>query len=248
MSGRSAGKSGRGQRQLRQRVQTAKGRRASSVRWLQRQLNDPWVAEAKAQGYRSRAAFKLLQIDEKVKLLKPGQRVVDLGAAPGGWSQVAAGKVGAKGTVVGIDLLPVDPLPGVELLQLDFLDEAAPERLRAQLGGPADLVLSDMAPQTSGHPSTDHLRIMGLAEAALDFAEAVLAPGGGFVTKVWQGGSEKEMLDRLKRRFAKVRHIKPPSSRAESAELFVVATGYRPPSGQHSRVESSEGSRDEAGA
>ncbi|MDF2095308.1 RlmE family RNA methyltransferase [Aquibaculum arenosum] len=248
MSGRSAGKSGRGQRQLRQRVQTAKGRRASSVRWLERQLNDPWVAEAKAQGYRSRAAFKLLQIDEKVKLLKPGQRVVDLGAAPGGWSQVAARRVGAKGKVVGIDLLPVDPLPGVDLMQLDFLDDTAPDQLRARLGGPADLVLSDMAPPTSGHSSTDHLRIMGLAEAALDFAEEVLAPGGGFVAKVWQGGSEKELLDRLKRCFAKVRHIKPPSSRAESPELFVVATGYRPPSGQGSRVESADDSRDEAGA
>lgn len=248
MSGRSAGKSGRGQRQLRERLRSAKGRRASSVRWLERQLNDPWVAEAKAQGYRSRAAFKLLQIDEKVKLLKPGQRVVDLGAAPGGWSQVAARKVGAKGRVVGIDLLPVDPIPGVDLMQLDFLDETAPERLRERLGGAADLVLSDMAPQSSGHPSTDHLRIMGLAEAALDFAEEILAPGGGFVAKVWQGGSEKDLLDRLKQRFAKVRHIKPPSSRAESAELFVVATGYRPPSGRDSRVGSADGSQDEAGA
>lgn len=226
-SGTTRGGSGRGQRQLRQSVRTAKGRRASSVRWLERQLNDPWVAEAKARGFRSRAAFKLLQIDEKAGLLKPGQRVVDLGAAPGGWSQVAAEKVGAKGRVIGIDLLPVEPLPGVELLQLDFLEEAAPALLRERLGGPADLVLSDMAPQSSGHPSTDHLRIMALAEAALDFAEEVLAPGGGFVAKVWQGGSEKELLDRLKRRFTKVRHIKPPSSRAESAELFVVATGFR---------------------
>jgi len=222
------GGSGRGQRQLRERVRTAKGRRLSSVRWLERQLNDPWVAEAKARGFRSRAAFKLLQLDEKAGLLRPGLRVVDLGAAPGGWSQVAAEKVGPKGRVVGIDLLPVEPLPGVELLQLDFLEETAPERLRAALGGPADLVLSDMAPGSSGHPATDHLRIMGLAEAALDFAEAVLAPGGGFVAKVWQGGSEKELLERLKRRFAKVRHVKPPASRAESAELFVVATGFRP--------------------
>lgn len=227
-SGKGSGRSsGRGQRQLRQRVRTAKGRRASSVRWLERQLNDPWVAEARARGYRSRAAFKLLQIDEKTNLLKPGQRVIDLGAAPGGWSQIAARKVGEKGKVVGIDLLPVDPIPRVELLQLDFLDDAAPALLRERLGGPADLVLSDMAPQSSGHASTDHLRIMGLAEAALDFAEEVLAPGGGFVAKVWQGGSEKDLLDRLKRRFAKVRHIKPASSRQESAELFVVATGFR---------------------
>jgi len=219
--------SGRGQRQLRQRVRTAKGRRASSVRWLERQLNDPWVTEARARGYRSRAAFKLLQIDEKVGLLKPGQRVVDLGAAPGGWSQVAARKVKEKGRVIAIDLLPIDPIPGVEFLQLDFLEEEAPAQLRERLGGPADLVLSDMAPQASGHASTDHLRIMGLAEAALDFAEEVLAPGGSFVAKVWQGGSEKELLERLKRRFAKVRHIKPAASRPESAELFVVATGFR---------------------
>ena len=219
--------SGRGQRQLRQRVRTAKGRRASSVRWLERQLNDPWVAEARARGYRSRAAFKLLQIDEKVDLLKPGQRVIDLGAAPGGWSQIAAAKVGEQGKVVGIDLLPVDPIAGVDLLQLDFLDDSAPPLLLERLGGPADVVLSDMAPQSSGHASTDHLRIMGLAEAALDFAEEVLAPGGAFVAKVWQGGTERELLERLKKRFAKVRHIKPASSRAESAELFVVATGFR---------------------
>lgn len=228
-SSRAERSSGRGQRQLRQRVRTAKGRRASSVRWLERQLNDPWVAEAKARGYRSRAAFKLLQIDEKVGLLKPGQRVVDLGATPGGWSQVARQKVGDRGRVIGIDLLPLDPLAGVELLQLDFLDEAAPALIRERLDGPADLVLSDMAPQTSGHASTDHLRIMALAEAALDFAVEVLAPGGGFVAKVWQGGSEKELLDRLKRRFAKVRHLKPASSRPESPELFVVALGFREP-------------------
>src|SRR5690606_37731548 len=226
-SSRAERSSGRGQRQLRQRVRTAKGRRASSVRWLERQLNDPWVAEAKARGYRSRAAFKLLQLDEKAALLKPGQRVVDLGAAPGGWSQVAAAKVGPRGKVIALDLLPIEPIAGVEALQLDFLEEKAPELLRERLGGSADLVLSDMAPPSSGHASTDHLRIMALAEAALDFAEAVLSPDGAFVAKVWQGGSEKELLTRLKRRFAKVRHIKPAASRPESAELFVVATGFR---------------------
>ena|SRR5690625_1068122 len=221
--------SGRGQRALRQRVRSAKGRSASSRRWLERQLNDPWVAEAQARGYRSRAAFKLLQIDERAGILKPGQRVLDLGAAPGSWSQVAREKVGARGKVVALDLLPLDPIAGVETLQLDFFDESAPERLRTTLQGPVDLVLSDMAPQTSGHRQTDHLRIMALAEAALDFAESVLLPGGGFVAKVWQGGSEKEFLNRLRSRFGRVRHIKPPASRPESAELFVVATAFREP-------------------
>lgn len=225
--GRGAGE-GAASRRLKTRVATAKGRKISSTRWLERQLNDPYVAQAQALGYRSRAAFKLLQIDEKAKLLKPGGRVVDLGCAPGGWTQVAVEKAGAKGKVVGIDLQAVDPIPGAELLEMDFLDEAAPEKLKQLLDGPADLVLSDMAASATGHPQTDHLRIMGLAEAALDYAEEVLAEGGGFVAKVLQGGSEKDLLDRLKRRFAKVRHVKPPASRSDSAELYVVATGFRP--------------------
>ncbi|MEX0921303.1 MAG: RlmE family RNA methyltransferase [Rhodovibrionaceae bacterium] len=219
------------ERRLKTRVETAKGRKLSSTRWLQRQLNDPYVAQAQAQGYRSRAAFKLIQIDEKAGLLKPGGRVVDLGAAPGGWTQVAVAKVGAQGKsggkVIGIDLQPIDPIPGAELIEMDFLIEGAPEKLKELLDGPADLVLSDMAAPSTGHPQTDHLRIMVLAEVALDFAEEVLAEGGGFVAKVLQGGSEKELLDRLKRRFAKVRHVKPPASRSDSAELYVVASGFR---------------------
>jgi 23S rRNA (uridine2552-2'-O)-methyltransferase len=210
---------------------SAKGRSASSVRWLERQLNDPYVAEARRRGYRSRAAFKLVELDAKAKLLRPGLRVVDLGAAPGGWSQVAAQRVRAGapggGALVAVDPATMEPLPGVEILTLDFLDAAAPRRILAALGGPAQLVLSDMAPAATGHAPTDHLRIMSLAEAALDFAEQALAPGGAFVAKVWQGGSERALLERLRRRFAKVRHLKPPASRAESAELYVVATGFR---------------------
>ncbi len=225
--GRGGSQAGSGARDLTVRVRTARGRRASSTRWLQRQLNDPYVAEARRRGFRSRAAFKLIQIDEKAGLLKPGLRVVDLGAAPGGWSQVAAERLGSKGKLVGIDLLEIDPLPGAEFLVGDFLDEDAPERLKQALGGAADLVLSDMAAATTGHAQTDHLRTMALAEAALDFAEEVLAPGGAFVAKVLQGGTERELLDRLRRGFAKVRHIKPAASRKESSELYVVATGYR---------------------
>lgn len=221
------GQPGSGARDLTVRVRTARGRRSSSTRWLQRQLNDPYVAEARRRGYRSRAAFKLIQIDEKAGLLKAGMRVVDLGAAPGGWSQVAAERLGPKGKLVGIDLLEVDPLPGATFLVGDFLDEDAPERLKQALGGPADLVLSDMAAAATGHAQTDHLRTMALAEAALDFAEEVLAPDGAFVAKVLQGGTERELLDRLRRGFAKVRHVKPPASRKESSELYVVATGYR---------------------
>ena len=216
-----------GARRLSVRVKTAKRRSASSARWLQRQLNDPYVGEAGRQGYRSRAAFKLVQLDDKLKLLRPGARVVDLGAAPGGWSQVAAARIAPGGQVVAIDLLPLEPIAGVELLEGDFLEASAPVRLEAALGGPADLVLSDMAAPATGHAKTDHLRIMGLAEAALDFAEQVLAPGGGFVAKVLQGGAERDLLDRLKRGFAKVRHVKPPASRKESAELYVVATGFK---------------------
>ena len=199
----------------------------ASTRWLQRQLNDPYVAEAERLGYRSRAAFKLLQLDDKAGLLKPDARVVDLGAAPGGWSQVALERCGSGGRVVGIDLVEIDPLSGATFLVGDFLDEGAPERLMDALGGPADLVLSDMAAPATGHAGTDHLRIMALAEAALDFAEQILAPGGGFVAKVLQGGSERELLKRMKRGFAKVRHVKPPASRKDSAELYVVSTGFR---------------------
>jgi 23S rRNA (uridine2552-2'-O)-methyltransferase len=185
------------------------------------------VARAKREGYRSRAAFKLIEIDEKYHILKPGQRIVDLGAAPGGWSQIAAKKVGPKGKVVGIDLLPIDPMAGVEFIQLDFLDESAPGKLIEMLGGPADVVMSDMAANTTGHKKTDHLRIIGLAEAAIYFAREILAPGGVFVAKVFQGGTENQLLTDLKRDFAVVRHVKPAASRADSAELYVLATGFR---------------------
>jgi 23S rRNA (uridine2552-2'-O)-methyltransferase len=221
---------GSGTRALKQRLKTARKRTLSSQKWLERQLNDPYVARAKREGYRSRAAYKLLEIDEKYHLLKPGQRVVDLGAAPGGWSQIAARKVGSaagKGRVVGIDLLPIETMPGVEFLQLDFLDETAPERLVELLGGPADIVMSDMAANTTGHKKTDHLRIMGLAEAAIHFAREILGPGGAFVAKVFQGGTESQLLADLKRDFATVRHVKPAASRADSAELYLVATGFR---------------------
>ena len=234
-SGKQRGGGPGGQRQLKVRLKTAKQRTPSSQRWLERQLNDPYVAAAKREGYRSRAAFKLIEIDDKHRLLKSGARVVDLGAAPGGWSQVAAERVRAVegprhsgGQVVAIELLAVEPIPGVEFLQLDFMDASAPERLRALLReGRADIVLSDMAAQGTGHTRTDHLRIMGLAEAAVEFACEVLVPGGAFLCKVLQGGTERELLDRLKRAFATVRHIKPPASRAGSAELYVLATGFR---------------------
>jgi 23S rRNA (uridine2552-2'-O)-methyltransferase len=208
-------------------VKTAKKRSLSSALWLERQLNDPYVADAKRRGFRSRAAFKLLQLDEKYRLLKRGARVVDLGCAPGGWTQIAAERVGPAGRVVGIDYLPTDPVPGATILQLDFLAPAAPEHLKAQLDGPADLVLTDMAAPTTGHGPTDHLRIVALAEAAYAFAAEVLAPGGAFVAKVFQGGAERELLTRLKQDFASVRHAKPPASRADSAETYVVATGFR---------------------
>jgi 23S rRNA (uridine2552-2'-O)-methyltransferase len=220
-------KSGSGVRNLKQRVKTANKRSLSSQKWLERQLNDPYVARAKREGYRSRAAYKLLEIDEKYRILKPGQRVVDLGAAPGGWSQIAAKVVGPKGKVVGIDLLPIDPMPGVEFIELDFLDESAPGRLIEMLGGPADVVMSDMAANTTGHKKTDHLRIIGLAEAAIYFAREILAPGGAFIAKVFQGGTENQLLADLKRDFAVVRHVKPAASRADSAELYVMATGFR---------------------
>jgi 23S rRNA (uridine2552-2'-O)-methyltransferase len=230
---RSKAGSGRpgGLRQLKVRVKTTDGRSASSQRWLERQLNDPYVAAAQRDGYRSRAAYKLIEIDGKERLLKPGKRVIDLGAAPGGWSQVATDRVKSvegKGQVVAIDLLDMESVAGVEFLKLDFMDESAPGKLRALLrDGSADIVLSDMAAQGTGHARTDHLRIMALAEAAGDFACEVLSPGGAFVCKVFQGGTERELLDRLKRSFAKVKHVKPPASRAESAELYVVALDFR---------------------
>ena len=226
MTKRGSGGTLAGRRSERVKVKDA-AKRPSSKRWLERQLNDPYVAEAKSRGFRSRAAFKLLQLDERFHLLKRGQRVVDLGAAPGGWSQIAAERVGPTGRVIGIDLLPVDPIPGAEIIVLDFLDPAAPERLRAALGGPADLVLSDMAAPTTGHARTDHLRIIALAEAAHAFAAEVLVPGGSFVCKLFQGGATKDLLQALKRDFASVRHVKPAASRADSVEIYIVATGFR---------------------
>jgi 23S rRNA (uridine2552-2'-O)-methyltransferase len=218
-----------GHRELKVRVKSGKNRSLSSKLWLERQLNDPYVARAKREGYRSRAAFKLAEIDDKAKVLKKGARVIDLGAAPGGWSQVAAKRVGApsQGRVVAIDILPMDALPGVEFVQLDFLDPAAPEKLKAMLGGPADVVLSDMATNATGHRKTDHLKIMALVEAAAQFAGEVLAPGGTFLAKVLQGGTEAALLASLKRDFKSVKHIKPAASRADSAELYLLATGFR---------------------
>jgi 23S rRNA (uridine2552-2'-O)-methyltransferase len=228
--GAGIGPSG-GQRQARQRLQSKKQRTQSSRQWLERQLNDPYVAAARREGYRSRAAYKLAEIDDRFHVLKPGRSVVDLGSAPGGWSQVAAERVRAvdgKGQVVAIDILPMEPVTGVDAIQLDFMDDSAPARLKAMLGsGRAHVVLSDMAAQGTGHARTDHLRIIGLAEAALQFAAEVLEPGGAFVCKVLQGGTERELLEALKRDFAAVRHVKPPASRAESAEMYVVATGFR---------------------
>lgn len=214
----------------RQKVRKGGNRTPSQRAWLERQLNDPYVARAKRDGYRSRAAYKLIEMDDKYHLLKPGGRIVDLGAAPGGWAQVAAAKVGrasGRGKVVGIDLLPIDPLPGVEFTMLDFMAPEAPDLLREMLGGEADLVMSDMAANATGHKKTDHLKIMGLAEAAAEFAREVLAPGGAFLAKVLQGGTEGVLLTDLKRDFATVRHLKPAASRSDSSELYVLATGFR---------------------
>ena len=216
-----------GERNLSTRLRTAKGRTTASQKWLERQLNDPYVKAAKAAGWRSRAAFKILELDERFKLFHPHQRIVDLGAAPGGWTQVAVKRVGERGKVVALDILPMDPVNGATVLQGDFNEEAAERAVLEALDGPADLVMSDIAPNTTGHNATDHLRIIALAELALDFAIRVLAPGGAFVTKVFQGGSEKELLSRLKQNFATVRHVKPPASRKDSSELYVVATGFR---------------------
>ncbi len=223
---------GGGQRQMRVRLKTARKHRASSQRWLERQLNDPYVAASKREGMRSRAAYKLKEIDDKHKFLKAGGVVVDLGAAPGGWSQIAAERVhavGGKGQVIAIDYLDMETLPGVEVLKLDFTADDAEAILKSKLrDGYADVVLSDMAAPTTGHTRTDHLRIMGLAEGAAAFACDVLRPGGAFLSKVFQGGSERDLLDTLKKRFATVRHVKPPASRSDSAELYVLATGFRP--------------------
>ena len=208
------------------RVKKTKNRTPASRAWLERQLNDPYVAAAQAQGYRSRAAFKLIELDDRHHLIRKGARVLDLGAAPGGWTQVVVQR-GAH-SVLALDLLPIDPIHGAVILQGDFNDPEMPARLTAALGGKADLVLSDMAPNTTGHTATDHLRIIGLAELALDFALEVMADGGSFVAKLFQGGSEGEMLKRLKRHFAHVKHAKPPASRKGSSELYVVATGFRP--------------------
>jgi len=224
-------KSGReGGRSLKTRVKTARKRSLSSTLWLERQLNDPYVARAQHEGYRSRAAFKLLEIDDKYRLLKAGQRIVDLGAAPGGWSQVAAKRVAAaegKGRVLGIDLLHIDPIAGADFAVMDFNAPDAPERLKQMLGGRADGVLSDMAANATGHRKTDHLRIVALAELAAEFAREVLSPGGFFLAKVLQGGTESDLLASLKRDFVKVHHVKPAASRADSAELYVLAMGFR---------------------
>jgi len=220
----------RGGRPLAVRVKSARRRKPSSTEWLSRQLNDPYVAEAHRLGYRSRAAFKLIQIDERFHLLRSGARVIDLGCAPGGWTQIAAMRVGAEkgdGAVVGIDLQPTDPVSGATLLAGDFRDPATADRIRQALGGPADVVLSDMAAPATGHAATDHLRIIALAEDAFGFAATLLRPGGAFVAKVFQGGTEGALLAELKRAFTTVRHVKPAASRAESAETYVVATGFR---------------------
>jgi 23S rRNA (uridine2552-2'-O)-methyltransferase len=212
------------------RVKTARKRSHSSTLWLQRQLNDPYVHQAKKDGYRSRAAYKLLEIDERFNILKPGDRIIDLGAAPGGWCQVAATKTGvanSRGVIVGIDLLEMDSISDVTLLHMDFMEESAERKLREMLGGQADVVLSDMAANTTGHKRTDHLRTMGLVEAAVHFAISVLAPGGRFLAKVLQGGTEGELLMLLKQNFAVVKHVKPPASRAHSSELYVLATGFK---------------------
>ena len=225
---------GSGARELKVRVKTGKGRKLSSKLWLDRQLNDPYVARAKREGMRSRAAFKLMEIDDKARFLKKGARVVDLGAAPGGWAQVAAKRVHApaQGRVIGIDLLDIDPLPGVEFRVFDFLDPGAPDFLKEMLGGPADVVLSDMAANATGHRKTDHIKIVALVEAAFEFASEVLAPGGTFLAKVLQGGTEGSLLAALKRDFATVKHVKPQASRSDSAELYLLATGFRGDNGK----------------
>ena len=208
------------------RIKTAKGRKPSSTRWLERQLNDPYVKRAKAENYRSRAAYKLLELDERFGLLKGAKAVVDLGIAPGGWSQVVRRKV-PQGRVVGIDLLPTDPIDGVAILQMDFMDDSAPDKLKAELGSEADLVLSDMAANTVGHQQTDHLRTMALVEAGLLFATEVLRPGGAYVAKVLAGGADNQLVAEMKRHFTTVKHAKPPASRKDSSEWYVIAQGFK---------------------
>ena len=208
------------------RIRTAKGRKISSTRWLERQLNDPYVQRAKAENYRSRAAYKLLELDERFGLLKGVKSVIDLGIAPGGWSQVVRRRM-PQAKVVGIDLLPTDPIDGIAILQMDFMDEAAPDCLKEALGGPADLVLSDMAANTVGHPQTDHLRTMALVEAGLEFACEVLRPGGAYVAKVLAGGADNDLVAALKRNFSSVKHAKPPASRKGSSEWYVIAQGFK---------------------
>jgi 23S rRNA (uridine2552-2'-O)-methyltransferase len=208
------------------RVRTAKGRKVSSTRWLERQLNDPYVLRAKAENYRSRAAYKLLELDERFGLLKGVKAVVDLGIAPGGWSQVLRRRT-PRASVVGIDLLPTDPIEGVTILQMDFMDDSAPEKLKEALGGPADLVLSDMAANTVGHQQTDHLRTMALVEAGLEFATEVLRPGGAFVAKVLAGGADNQLVAEMKQHFSTVKHAKPPASRKGSSEWYVIAQGFK---------------------
>jgi 23S rRNA (uridine2552-2'-O)-methyltransferase len=228
MKGSGSGREGG--RALKNRVKTAHKRSLASTLWLERQLNDPYVAQARREGYRSRAAYKLIEIDEKYRLFKPGQRIVDLGAAPGGWSQVAAAGTQARarrGRVIAIDLLEMEAIEGVEFRRIDFCDSGAPSLLRDALAGAADGILSDMAPNATGHRQTDHLRIMGLVELAADFAGEVLAPGGFFLAKALQGGAEGDLIARLKRQFAIVRHVKPKASRADSAEMYLLATGFR---------------------
>lgn len=240
-----------GGRSLKIRVKTARKRSLSSTLWLQRQLNDPYVAQAKREGYRSRAAFKLLEVDDKYHLLKPGQRIVDLGAAPGGWSQVAAARTGAdkgRGGIVAIDLLEMDEVPGVAFTQLDFLADDAPDRVRAMMQGRADGVISDMAANATGHRKTDHLKIVALVELAAAFAAEVLKPGGFFIAKVLQGGTEGSLLAALKRDFTQVRHVKPQASRADSAELYVLATGFRGTGGPMASAPTSETGDPDPGA
>tara|TARA_B100001093_G_scaffold519758_1_gene610298 strand:- start:22 stop:738 length:717 start_codon:yes stop_codon:yes gene_type:complete len=235
MMGKSENNSGRGQRDLKVKVKNAKGKTVAQVRWLERQLNDPYVKRAHAQGYRGRAAFKIMELDDKYKFLVPGARVIDLGCAPGGWCQVAVRRTNALGDrtskkvgrVLGVDLQEIDPIPGAEIHQLDFLAGNSDEKLRNWLNGPADVVLSDMAAASSGHKKTDHLRIIMLCEAAAYFAFDVLDSGGTFVAKVLTGGAEGDLQKILKQRFTKVLNVKPPASRADSSEKFVVATGYR---------------------
>lgn len=225
MTDRSTPGSGRGGERV--RVKSGKGRTVSSRRWLERQLNDPYVHAAKTKGYRSRAAFKLVELDDKFHFLKKSARIIDLGAAPGGWSQVASDRLGPAGHIVAIDILEIEPLPGVQFFHADLTDADVPAQLKAALGGPADVVLSDMAASTTGHRATDHIRTTALLEVALDLAEDVLKPGGVFVGKAFQGGATGDLLARIKKNFRDVKHVKPPASRAESVELYLVAQGFK---------------------